>query len=66
MVEKMSPLDMFNELVRLGYIVPGEPGDLAMPSAYKYVPSFTTGGTAVVTDQRGDRDAQLERNTQRD
>lgn len=45
--EKMSPTDMLNELIRGGHIVPThvETNDMAMPSAYRSVPSISTAHT---------------------
>lgn len=45
--EKQTPVEMLNELIRLGYVTPvQDPQQLAMPSAYHSVPSVTTADTA--------------------
>ena len=43
----MTTVEMFDELARLGYIVPDNAGhhQPSMPTAYSFVPSITAGST---------------------
>ena len=42
---ELTPNEMLNELLRLGYIIPDDKHQPVMPSALKPVPSFTTADT---------------------
>lgn len=50
MSAKMSPVEMFNELIRQGYVVPAaiDPSGSMVPTAYVNVPTRTTFSTPVV------------------
>jgi hypothetical protein len=56
----MTPVEMFNELVRLGYVVPGsiEPSRLKEPTAYISVPTVLAFASPPVEDVRSLTDTQ--------
>lgn len=55
-----TPVEMFNELIKLGYIRPlVQHADLMMPNLLRTVPSVTTSGTATVSSAVGELDAEL-------
>ena len=47
----MSPVEMFNELLRQGYVVPIaiDQNTMTMPSLYRSVPTMTTAGTVAIS-----------------
>lgn len=51
---KMTPVDMFNELVRLGYVVPAssDPNSMMVPTAYVSAPSYLAFSTPPVHQQK--------------
>ena len=60
MAQVLRAIEMFNELVQKGYIIPvSEHPNLKPLSLYRSVPSIMTGGTA--TFAIGTSDAELQR-----
>jgi hypothetical protein len=61
-----NAVELFNELIRLGYVTPvSDQPNLMMPTMYRSVPSVTTSGTAEPMI-KGSASAQLERRSRRD
>ncbi|MCY4396749.1 MAG: hypothetical protein OXC10_16610 [Rhodospirillaceae bacterium] len=45
-MQHMTPVEMLNELIRLGYITPADDASaISMPSAYQSVPNITVSDT---------------------
>jgi hypothetical protein len=64
-----TPVEMFNELIRQGYVTPvSEYPNLSMPTILRSVPSVYTAGTASVGtgQQGGATDAELDSGSQGD
>jgi hypothetical protein len=63
-ITALNAVEMFNELVRQGYVVPiNEHPDLTLPSAYRTVPTMTLSGTGYAEADRKVENAQLDSST---
>jgi hypothetical protein len=69
MVATLTPMEMFDELVRLGYVVPAnvDPAGWMMPTAYVSVPTSTAFVTPPINEphSKAKPDAKLGTRTQR-
>jgi hypothetical protein len=66
MTQILKALQMFNELVQKGYIVPtGEHSNLKPLSIYRSVPSVMTSGTGPTSFDAGQGDAKLDSPSER-
>jgi len=61
----MNAVEMFNELVRQGYVVPvGVYPDLMLPTAQRSVPTMIASGTGQIRRDAGTNDAKLDRTSE--
>jgi hypothetical protein len=60
MAQPMTPLEMLNQLIRMGLITPvSEHPNLMMPTLYRSVPSVASSGTGYISIDEGRNDAEL-------